>query len=306
MFQQNIADDELIKKKEQLDEFESPPLSPDKYFKHLDDEFEARKKLYTTNKLNESKKQLADTNALMDKCYKDTSDYYIQQTNSDKPSFGIRSPSKRFGFMSSYAKRHSVKQYLQKHPEDQDCIRRKMIYVSRPSSNGRSKSAGKLSDNSRPGKEDPSRPKSTGRNQTPNSMVSPRSYSIDNEHGLSFKTEDMQQRLSRIKEVTSHKKFNKREEIVQLYDDRDAAMKRNENYLQNVRGILLKKQADHAFLKQYIDKIVAESDITTIRFLLKDEKVCNAPYCYLFCYITYYCYCSCVQSWLKHWVKWCS
>jgi hypothetical protein len=53
----------------------------------------------------------------------------LANSNYTKP-FSMRTPSKRHGFLSSYAKRYSIKRYLDRNPGDQDCIRRKLLFVN--------------------------------------------------------------------------------------------------------------------------------------------------------------------------------
>mmetsp|Transcript_3455 Transcript_3455/g.5089 ORF Transcript_3455/g.5089 Transcript_3455/m.5089 type:complete len:482 (+) Transcript_3455:161-1606(+) len=43
-------------------------------------------------------------------------------------NYGTRSPSKRFGFLSSYSKRYSIQRHLESYPLHQDCMRRLPTY----------------------------------------------------------------------------------------------------------------------------------------------------------------------------------
>jgi hypothetical protein len=102
-----------------------------KYFKQKDNEKDIKTSLIKYQKHKDYVNNIIDTNIIMNKMYSNTNKYYNEMIDNEKPFFAKRSPSRKFGYLSSYAKRHCIKRYLKKHPLQQNCLRRKLQFVNK-------------------------------------------------------------------------------------------------------------------------------------------------------------------------------
>lgn len=89
---------------------------------------EAKRKIQLLKAQEKESKIKQHQNEIHKLVFENRKNWYEQQINSPEPKFGKRPEDKRFGYLSSYSKRYSIKKFLDKNPDKRDCFRRKTLF----------------------------------------------------------------------------------------------------------------------------------------------------------------------------------
>jgi hypothetical protein len=209
-----------------------------------------------------------ETDFLVGKMLEKNVEYWDQQANSENPAFGSRVPDPKHGYLSSYAKRHSIKRFLDRNPEKQDCMRRKLIF-----SPGRA---------------------ITVQDESKDASDSDTSQMNDPKRELRFKSPGIKERLERVRQHSaSKKKANADSSLLgdsKLNDSRISSSLLSEgssptkklllkqdlyNYDNKyiVLDVMKKRLLSHENVKEFVTQVIEENDTDTMGILIKDPKI---------------------------------
>jgi hypothetical protein len=248
----NLADEELTKTAETLNDDLTSPTPHKSRYDH--DKHEA--------------------DFLVGKMYEKNLEYWDQQAMSENPSYGSRVPDPRHGYLSSYAKRHSIKRFLDRNPEKQDCMRRKLIFT--------------------PGKKEhrsPSREYKEASSIQDQTNGDGSNVDMSEQREPLFKTSSVQERLDRLRKSSEKKRRKSDIELASEDNSKISSSLLSEVGSSPVRKALLKKELfdfgnkyivldvmkkrllSHEHVKEFVTRVIEENDVDTMQILIKDPKI---------------------------------
>ncbi|KAL0483979.1 hypothetical protein AKO1_004643 [Acrasis kona] len=190
--------------------------------------------------------------------YEKNLEYWDNQAMSENPSYGSRNQPDKHGYLSSYSKRFSIKRFLDRNPEKQDCFRRRHNFT--------------------PGKKNPNDDHSV--NVTNNSGDDTLNSNGVNKE-LSFKSPNVKDRIEKVKArrdglnttMTSSLLSENYKETTNKSLLKDDVIDFQNKYA--VLDVMKKRLLSHDHVKEFVTKVIEENDVDTMQILIKDPKTRN-------------------------------